>query len=207
MIENKILVPESLYDLAEDIRPLIPFKQWNLFGLMNSKGEIIVNAQYDTISEDIYADCVFTKVGKVHPYYHKNGERIDLYWCYLYGIVDSLGKVVLETKYREIKISSNQRFFTVKDTNLEYSILNLMGDVVVPVGKYAFIDGVEHGLARVYQYDGDNKKKWGIIDIDGREVVPLKYDEMWNFWGHNRETTRVIESGVEYQIALPYQFE
>ena len=43
--------------------------------------------------------------------------------------------------------------------------------------------------------------------MKGEEIVPLKYDEMWNFWGHNLETTRVMESGVEFQIVLPNQFE
>lgn len=207
MIENKILVPESLYNSSNDFRPLIPFKQWDAYGLMNRNGEIVVNAIYDTISEDIYADCLFVKVGKVHPYYYKNGENVSVHWCYLYGIVNYLGKIVLDTIYREIKISSDQHFFTVKDTNLEYSILNVVKDVVIPAGKYAFIDGVERGLARVYKYNERGEKKWGIINMKGEEIVPLKYDEMWNFWGHNLETTRVMESGVEFQIVLPNQFE
>lgn len=87
----------------------------------------------------------------------------------------------------------------ITDLGYERGILRVDGDKlneIIPIGtKYDFIDGVDHGLARVYVKDDNARyhKRWGIIRIEGNsfsEVLALKYENIWNFydkgWAHVR---------------------
>lgn len=42
--------------------------------------------------------------------------------------------------------------------------------------------------------------KWGIINEKGEEVLPCEYDEIWNFVGKNRYSTRVVKDGVASDV-------
>lgn len=46
------------------------------------------------------------------------------------------------------------------------------------------------------------KPKWGIIDNKGEVVLPVEYDEIWNFLGKGRTTTKVIKEGVSSWFSL-----
>ena len=91
--------------------------------------------------------------------------------------------------------------------NNQYCVIH-KGQVVVPYGKYAWIDKFDNGFARVRTegltnttLDSPFKKKqeehpeqfakWGIINEQGEEVLPLEYDEVWMFYGKNRKSTYV----------------
>ena len=112
------------------------------------------------------------------------------------------------------------------------------GQVVVPYGKYAWIDKFDNGLARVrtagltnaggfvvhlipvdelQPNDGETTQtryykerdehperfaKWGIINEQGEEVLPLEYDEVWNFYGKNRKSTYVEKNKQAWDFIL-----
>lgn len=91
----------------------------------------------------------------------------------------------------------------------QWGVIDSDGNVIVPFGKYDWIDGFDQGLARVNKTTlGDQvedecisiDKKWGIIDVYGREVLSLIYDEIWNFLGKNRYSTKAVLDGEEYNI-------
>lgn len=119
----------------------------------------------------------------------------------------------------------------------KFGVKNLNGEEIVPVGKYGWIDGFDHGLARVRTnkplgraraitsiinletgtfIDGkenvekylkedrkahpDQYTKWGIINEKGEEVLPLVYDEIWNFFGKNRISTKVEKDGITTEV-------
>lgn len=42
--------------------------------------------------------------------------------------------------------------------------------------------------------------KWGIINEQGEEVLPVEYDEVWNFCGKNRLSTKAVKDGVTTEI-------
>ena len=98
----------------------------------------------------------------------------------------------------------------VENDKYQYGVTDNDGNVIVPFGKYAWISGYDHGLARVKNMMGialvDLKSgvvenpKWGIIDMDGNEVLSVKYDEIWNFLGKGRNSTRVIKDGESYDF-------
>lgn len=93
------------------------------------------------------------------------------------------------------------------------------GQVVVPYGKYTWIDRFDTGLARVRTagltnttLDSPYKKKreehpeqfakWGIINEQGEEVLPLEYDEIWNFYGKKRKSTYVEKNKQAWDFIL-----
>ena len=134
--------------------------------------------------------------------------------------------------------SSNQygEVIVVQHRDYQWGVIDTKGRVIVPFGKYGWIDGFDHGLARVrtHKHSGrvgntiaiglwglsdsviegkeniqrfldndrgkhpDNYAKWGIINEEGEEVLPVIYDDVWNFFGKDRYSTRVELNG-EYE--------
>lgn len=111
----------------------------------------------------------------------------------------------------------------------QWGVIDLNGNVIVPFGKYGWIDGFDHGLARVRTHGltgkriigiiGDNGKlisdideinqhvsqdgafaKWGIINDVGEEVLPTDYDAVWTFFGKNRYSTKVVKDDNEWDV-------
>jgi len=93
---------------------------------------------------------------------------------------------LVEKEFGSVKVIENR--------NYQWSIVDLEGNVIVPFGKYDWIDGFDHGLARVNKVDAGSKK-WGIINMDGEEVLPVEYDSVWNFYGKNRNSTTIEKDG------------
>ena len=48
----------------------------------------------------------------------------------------------------------------------------------------------------------ENGDKWGMIDENGKVVLPLEYDNIWNFYGKQRVTTKVIKGNVAKDVIL-----
>ena len=128
----------------------------------------------------------------------------------------------------------------VQHSDYEWGVIDIKGKVIVPFGKYGWIDGFDQGLARVRTHkhsgrvgntiaiigdlddiegtsikgkeniqrflDNDRSKhpenyaKWGIINTKGEEVLPLVYDDIWNFLGKDRYSTRVELNGAYEEV-------
>lgn len=80
-----------------------------------------------------------------------------------------------------------------------YFVVDKDNNYIVPPGKYDYIDGFDTcGLARV-KIDGkadifapekSTYDRWGLIDTEGNEVLPLEYSEIWSFFNKNRKFTK-----------------
>ena len=85
----------------------------------------------------------------------------------------------------------------------KWAVLDNESAEIVPFGRYSWIDGFDHGLARVKVFDKEHHRfKWGIIDKQGEEVLPPEFDEIWNFLGKGRSDTRVVKDGIFHQFDL-----
>lgn len=120
------------------------------------------------------------------------------------------GKLVKATSYKE----GCGLATILKDD--KWSVVDRNNNYVIPPGKYDYIDGFDKcGLARVklngkehiYDQSLSTKDRWGLIDVKGNEVLELKYDEIWAFYGKNRKTTRVKYSYVKLIGTSPIVFE
>ena len=112
-----------------------------------------------------------------------------------------------------MKSTINYRLVNViQNDKSQYGVTDNDGKVIVPFVKYGWISGFDHGLARMKSISGlirvdrgtgvFKNPKWGIIDMKGNEVLPVEYDEVWNFLGKGWNSTRVIKSGQSYDFGL-----
>lgn len=86
-----------------------------------------------------------------------------------------------------------------------FSVVDDNGTIIVPYGKYDWIDKYQFGYARVKigKETNGNKNanvKWGIIDELGTEVVPTIYNDIWNFYGTNWRSTILCLDQREFEF-------
>lgn len=194
LVEDKVyfIVPADNYDVRNDDRLLIPYKQNQKIGFVNQYAEPIVEPQFDIVYGDIRKEEDMVRVGIRFSYgYARPNGKVQTYDRYKWGIINSKGKLILAPQYAQIYISDDKALFSIKDYEKGYGVINSNGNIVIPFGQYGIIDGFTKGYARVKKGG-----KWGIIDTKGKVVLPLEYDEIWNF--HNKPelySTRVIKDG------------
>ena len=108
-------------------------------------------------------------------------------------------KYLVEKKYGNVIV--------VERSDYKWGVIDVDGKEIVPFGKYNWIDGFDKGLARVKigtqpSYLANNNNKWGIINEHGEEVLPIIYNAIWQFYGKNRTTTKIVKNGIEMNINL-----
>lgn len=205
---TKILVPATIYNFKEDKRLIIPYTQGHHIGFINQDGEVVVSPsekKYTMYFGECYTENDLIMVSVNYEYgYSKPGGKIYSYCHPLYGIINHRGEEIIKPIYRSLaKSIGNNEIFVVRDKDFRYGVINISGDVIVPFGKYDWIDGFTNGLARIKlgkQSNGlvDNDNKWGLIDINGNEVLSPEYDNIWNFYGKNYSSIVVVKNGVKY---------
>lgn len=107
------------------------------------------------------------------PYYltgarthsHENPSRL--------GLIDSLGNRVLEEKYQEIiKERSSDQFITIKGNT--YELRDLQMNVLFRTDEYH----LQPSLQNPGYVDASKNDKWGLLDAQGKWVIPCKYYDM-----------------------------
>ena len=206
---TKILVPASSYNMQDDNRLLIPFTSGENIGFVDKEGVIVVKPQFTMYYGDCYDESDYIRVTVDYLYgFPRSGGRVASYKRPMYGLINFKGETIFEPSFFSlIPAIGNKKLYTVQDKNLGYAVLNIDGTEVVPYGKYSYIDGFDKGLARVKignvtNGQKNNGNKWGLINENGDEVLPIEYDDMWSFYGKNRATVRVVKGDVAQNIVL-----
>ena len=207
---TKVLVPANQYDFNNDKRLLIPFTSGEKIGFVNRAGEIIVKPQFSIYYGDCYSENDYIKVGVPYNYgFSRANGNVSAYSKPLYGLINYKGELVVEPENCSLLVSKNSDniLLTIQNKNGKYGVINIYGEEIIPFGKYDYIDGFARGLARVKKGKTssclkDNGNKWGVIDESGNEVLPVEYDEIWNFYGKNRWTTKIVKNGIAKSILL-----
>ena len=204
-----ILVPASSYNMQDDNRLLIPFTSGENIGFVDKEGVIVVKPQFTMYYGDCYDESDYIRVTVDNLYgFPRSGGRVASYKRPMYGLINFKGETIFEPSFFSlIPAIGNKKLYTVQDKNLGYAVLNIDGTEVVPYGKYSYIDGFDKGLARVKignvtNGQKNNGNKWGLINENGDEVLPIEYDDMWSFYGKNRATVRVVKGDVAQNIVL-----
>ncbi len=206
---TKILVPASSYKLKEDQRLLIPFTSGEKIGFVNQDGIIVVKPHYSMYYGDCYSNEDYIRVAVDVPYgYIRSGGKVACYNRSLYGLIASNGKIIFESSFNSlVPAIGNKELYTAQNEKFQYGVLRVDGSVVVPFGKYNWIDGYDNGLARVKigtatNGQKENGNKWGLIDENGNEVLPIEYDAIWAFYDKKRTTTKVVKGDIAQDIVL-----
>lgn len=201
----RIAVDFTDYDIEKDARLLIPFSYYQHYGMINKDGEVVVEPKFDRIIDSCRKEADVVRVGIFYTYgFNRVTKEPSAYLRTKWGLLDSKGNFILEPEYKQIGVSDDSRILTIQHMDGQYEVISVDGDVIVPKGVYPWIDAFDGGLTRVYVGDCQNKK-WGIIDSQGKVVLPLQYSNIWNFYKKNRTTT-TIEAVDEHQNRLVGSF-
>lgn len=113
------------------------------------------------------------------------------------------------SNYRIENVCGN--LIVAENKNYQWGVVDKNGNEVVPFGKYAWISQFDRGYARVksivgkghWHIGGENFEletfvptKFGIIDMTGKEVVPMEYDNIWNFYNKGFSRVRLEKDNV-----------
>lgn len=144
-------------------------KQDGKYGVININGNTLVNIEYDKIETDKF-------------YEKKRGYRNAGYIVskttnegYRYGYVNLDGKEIIDTRYNDL-----------------YRITEMSGSDIYIIcaenGKYGLMRNNKKIINNEYQslvYNNDNNylialkgKKYGVISIDGKIVIPFEYKQI-----------------------------
>lgn len=206
---TKFLVSASSYNMQDDDRLLIPFTSGDKIGLINKEGYIVVKPQFTMYYGDCYDESDNIRVAIDNLYgFPRSGGKVATYKRPMYGLINYKGETIFEPSFCSLLPAiGNKNLYTVQDKNFEYAVLNTDGTEVVPYGKYSWIDGFDNGLARVRignvtNGQKENGNKWGMINENGKVVLPLEYDDIWAFYGKKRVTTKVVKGDVAQIVVL-----
>lgn len=87
----------------------------------------------------------------------------------------------------------------VRLQNGQYGVTNLNNEPIVPFGKYNWIDKFWRGFARVNTSEY-GFKLWGIIDKNGKEVLPVVYDSVWKFYNKDFPSVIIETNGWKAEL-------
>ena len=196
----KLITLPNFHNMGQDDRLLIPFSKHGKYGLINRNYEIVLPAKFDTIKGECISSDDLLVIGKENIKIYGDIDNPRIYKHTVLGVVDSNGKILLDPNFWTIFISDDRQRITVVDYETrQHAVLDRAGNVIVPYGKYSYIDGFDHGLARVKSQDND---RWGLIDINGKVVLPIEYNRIWNFYEKNRTSTMLVKDGKERIVSF-----
>lgn len=207
--KTRIIASSDSHDFEHDRRYLIPFINGSLIGFINRGKEIVLPAKYEIVLDDFDYDfslvriggyfpvSIIDKKGKAHTYLHKR-----------YGLMNAAGDLILPVAFEGLAkpYYGNSNTYTARSFEKGYAVFSEDGNVVVPFGRYDYIDGFDGGFARVkkgtagsIENEGD---KWGIIDELSNEVVPVEYTHIEPFYQTNLEYCIVEKSDLRQEFNL-----
>lgn len=187
---------------SEDYHVDVPCRVGGKWGLINTKGEVVLEAKYDRISPIVDNRAPFNIGG----HYEKLGGC-----CLLvggkWGVIDGDGYEIVPPKYDRIScfkdmfavvniggcwqevqvIQNGRRTTSIAYIGGKYTLIDHNGDELCkPI--YDWIDYFHDGIARVNiggDWNDDYSEfvggKWGFIDMSGKEIITPKYTAAENF--------------------------
>ena len=157
---------EKNFDKAPLIQDnIIIWKEGNSFGIMDFKGNIIVNVgKY--IDYGGYDELGLCCVGK---------EKDANTW--LYGFIDKQGNEVIPCTFKQEGTSSFAKdgHARMKGSNGKTGIIDTTGQFVV-VGSYGSVN--QNGEGFFTAAFGRNRTMWGLVDYENQVAIPGKYDDL-----------------------------
>lgn len=78
-----------------------------------------------------------------------------------------------ENKYRRVKSPINSTLTVVQDNEYQWGVIDENGNIVVPFGRYAWIDGFQNGLAKVIGHNDTTSPNIVATLDDDWNIVPM----------------------------------
>jgi len=154
LINNRGKILDTIIEMPRKERAftLIGYSGNGTLGIVNQKGDTIMNPQYNSFG------------------YVQNGK----FWFNeknKYGLADTIGTILIEPKYEYLSYFSDNGLATAKIKG-KYGYINENGDVIIDF-KFQDARGFKYDLASVKFND-----KWGFIDRKGDFVIEPNTTEL-----------------------------
>lgn len=155
------------------------------YGAINRQGEFVIEPIYDRI--DFWGtdnDLVCVNIG-----FRDRGESlIEGKW----GVVNLLGETLIPLKYSSIESWADGQTFTVCYRN-RWGTINLRGEAVMPLQKMDYMSTPNFKGLILAKVNG----KEGYIDLVGRPVIELIYDEITPMFTEHSDDWLAVKKGDE----------
>ena len=178
----KIIIDKANYNLENDSRVLIPYIVDSAYGcrigFASKRGNEVIKPYYSCAYDDFFSKDDVIVVGMQNGYHSKDD--------YVKLVIDSEGNNIFKELFRDIFMSDDRQLFSVENRKGEHAVLDRNKNIVVPYGKYDWIDGFRNGFARVkigMKTNGciEGEKCWGIINAEGKEILPVVFPNIHRF--------------------------
>lgn len=175
-------------------------------GLMNSRGEITIPLEYDSLTLSADGETALVKLNDKYGYMTSAGETIAIPqydWAdpftgnyaavgiamssrdnnisapeiICWGAIDRSGKVAIPLLYDSLTICENGLMLV--QANAFHGFLNPEGMAVTRleyINASPFVGDYAAVARQMRDMEGNEWEIWGVIDASGREVVPCYYD-------------------------------
>jgi hypothetical protein len=186
-------------------------------GIINKEGKKVGKAQYSTINTisffGKYLIVGFDKKKKTKKGSKKNSEEEMYEWGYdyelpetKYGLIDMDGKLVMKAEFSDYSGGYDGENLLILKKKDEWFAYN---EALQPVFPKAFthIEAI-NGLYKVQLGGVDNGYGtpdggvFGIYDQNGREVIPVQYEDIEQI-GYDNSTGYIIKSSGKYGLCSP----
>ncbi|MBZ0202526.1 MAG: WG repeat-containing protein [Ignavibacteria bacterium] len=186
---GKIIIPPKYKGAGEFSEGLAPVRENGYYGYIDMEGKYVIDPKFDygnnfsngfaiiyVNSKSNYIDRFGRSLLAIEYLYLSPFENDKAMICTFsgkYGIINSEGKVIVDTNYKEISKLRNG-FFVAQDYNNEYTMIDSIGNIIVHPGRYNKIYELYNGFAKVLWYEenieGTNKWSMGFINSMGELV-------------------------------------
>lgn len=162
-------------------------KKDKLYGVIDTEGNILIPIQHDYVNKiekklySVEENGLFylkdSKNVKISNGYDNIGEvkdgLIPVNVDSTYGYIDTKGEIIIPIKYSEIG-ENIKNSFIVKDLNSDkYGVIDIDDKFIIsPIYDYIL------NRTEDYFVVGDIEGKEGIVGKNGKELVPLKYENI-----------------------------
>ena len=144
-----------------------PAEKW---GFLNELGDISIDPIYDDLRDFNQSLCAANLKGK-------------------WGLINKKGESVIDFKYKQIYDVSENRTYA-QDFDNQWYLINVLTKQTTPVTYTAF-KPFQKGFSVVA-----NKNNWGVIDINGNELIPAVYESI------EQNVNNLILSKGQYQALV-----
>ncbi len=157
----------------------------NKLGMVDWQGKVLVQFIYDRMDE--IEGTSFLRVAI--------GDK--------FGVIDKKGTVKIPIKYKEI-YSLYDKF---DDKELQNKKLFIADQKIINIENNIILDG--YGTLQPVFYNSNKlivskNKKFGIVDVNGKILLPLQYDEISNWVEYGPEERHIVKKGNFYGM-LEYE--
>lgn len=160
----------------------------------------IENKKYIIISKK----AKYNEVLECSPFYGDIARISSSNSCYL--INKNIEKISEEYK-NAVYNNGYWIVYQLQDTTKIPAVLDTKGNTIIDFGKYSEITTQSNGKLFIVK---NFENKYGVIDINGNEVIPLEYTQFIEFINNwyfavntNNKTGVITESG---EIIVPFEF-